>query len=162
MEGTVVLVYISSFIIGIVLGGAIVFFFRRMAVNRLIRAAQRKAARSVSEARVEAKEITDKAREEVGKLRTTTEAEYRERRTELQRQENRLSSKTENLERKLESVAQRDRNLSNREKSLENTRTQLEEARNKQIQQLELIAGMSSAEAKDALLERIEGEMNFY
>ena len=40
-----VLVYISSFIIGTVLGGAIVFFWRRMAINRQLRAAQRKAAR---------------------------------------------------------------------------------------------------------------------
>ena len=157
--GMIVTVFIASFIIGIVLGGAIVFFFRRMAVNRLIRAAQRKAARTVSESREEAKELIDKAREEAGKLRTTAEAEYRERRTELQRQENRLSSKTENLERKLEGVAQRERNLANREKTLENTRAQLEEARNKQIQQLELISGMSSAEAKNTLLERIEVEM---
>ena len=152
-------IYISSFIIGVVLGGAVVFFFRRMAVNRLIRAAERKAARMLAEARTEAKEISDKAREDAEKAKAATEAEHRERRTELQRQENRLQSKTENLDRKQEGLNQRERNLANREKSLETTRAQLEEAKNKQVKQLELISGMSSAEAKNALLERMESEM---
>ncbi len=154
-----ILVYVSSFIIGVVLGGAIVYFFRRWAVNRLIRAAQRKAARTVVEAREEAREVTDKAREETEKLKSTAGAEYRERRSELQRQENRLAQKTESLEHKLDSVTQRERALVNREKTIESTRAQLEEAKNKQIKQLELIAGMSSTEAKEVLLERMEVEM---
>ena len=49
--GLNILVYASNFIIGVVLGGAIIFFFRRMAVNRLIRAAQRKATKTLAEAR---------------------------------------------------------------------------------------------------------------
>ncbi len=161
MEGQTmgVLVYISSFIIGAVLGGAVVFFFRRMAVNRLIRAAQRKASRMVTGARVESKELTDKAREEAGKLKASTEAEYRERRSGLQRQENRLQSKTENLERKLDGIGQRERALDKREKTIDSARTQLEDDRNKQVKQLELISGMSSAEAKQVLLERMEVEI---
>ena len=154
-----VLVYISSFIIGTVLGGAIVFFWRRMAINRQLRAAQRKAARLLAEARVEAKDALDQAREDAERAKASAEAEYRERRQELQQQENRLQSKTENLERKTESVAQRERGLANKEKSLEAAKAQLEEARDKELKQLELISGMSSTEAKDVLLERMETEM---
>jgi len=154
-----VLIYISSFIIGTVLGGAIVFFWRRMAINRQLRAAQRKAARLLADARVEAKEALDQAREDAERAKASAEAEYRERRSELQQQENRLQSKTENLERKTESVAQRERGLANKEKSLEAAKAQLEEARDKELKQLELISGMSSTEAKDVLLERMETEM---
>jgi ribonuclease Y len=150
---------VSIFAIGIILGGAIVFFFRRMAINRLLRAAQRKAARIVTEARDEAQEITDKAKEDSEKLKLLSESEYRERRSELQRQENRLASKTESLERRQENVAQRERELANREKSIESSRAQLEEAKGKQIEQLELISGMSSSEAKQTLLDRMEIEM---
>ncbi len=157
--GETVLIYISSFIIGTVLGGAIVFFWRRMAINRQLRAAQRKAARTVAEARAESKELLDQAKEDAEKAKASAEAEYRERRSELQRQENRLQSKTENLERKTESVAQRERGLANKEKALETTKAQIEEARDKQLKQLELISGMSSTEAKDVLLERMEAEM---
>jgi len=152
-------VYISSFIIGVVLGGMIVFFFRRMAINRQLRAAQRKAARTLAEARVEARDAVEQAREDAEKAKATAETDYRERRSELQRQENRLLSKTENMERKLESVAQRERGLTTKEKTLETTKAQLEEARNKQLKELELISGMSSNDAKEALLERMEVEM---
>jgi len=154
-----VVALISIFVIGIIGGGAIVFFFRRIAINRQLRVAQRKAARTVAEARVESKDVLREAKEEAGKLKSTADTEYRERRSELQRQESRLSSKTEALERRLEGVEQRERNLANKEKGIESIRTHLEEVRDREIKQLELISSMSSAEAKQALLERMEVEM---
>jgi ribonuclease Y len=153
------LLFISSFIIGVVLGGAIVFFFRRMAVNRLLRIAQRRASRIEMEAKDEAKKILDQSRVEAEKIRSASDNEYRERRLEVQRQENRLLSKTENLERKLEGVAQRERALQNKEKSLETVRVQIEEAKNKELKQLEIISGMSTNDAKEVLLQRMEAEI---
>ena len=156
------LVYValaSMFFIGLIFGGVIVFFFRRMAINRQLRTAQRKAARTVGQARDEAKEVLREAKEEVEINKATTETELRERRTELQRQESRLSSKTETLERRLESVEQRDRNLANKEKSIESIRSEVTGIRDKQLKQMELISGMSSTEAKQELLDRMEVEM---
>jgi len=154
-----VIALISIFVIGVIFGGTVVFFFRRMAINRQLRVAQRKAARTVAEARLEAKDALNEAKEEAEKIRSTADTEYRERRSELQRQENRLSSKTETLERRLEGAEQRERNLVNKEKGIESIRAELNGVRDRQLKQLELISGMSSAEAKQALLERIEGEM---
>jgi len=150
---------ISIFVIGVILGGAVVFFFRRVAVNRLLRLAQRKATRVMAEVRLESKEVLREAKEEAQKVKTTVDAEYRDRRSELQRQESRLSSRTETLERKLAGAEQRERNLANKEKGIESIRTELTEVRDKQLKQLELVSGMSSAEAKQALLEHIEVEM---
>jgi len=150
---------VAMLVIGAIFGGTIVFFFRRMAINRQLRAAQRKAARTVAEARLEAKDALNEAKEESEKIKSTADTEYRERRSELQRQENRLSSKTETLERRLEGAEQRERNLANKEKGIESTRAELNGVRDRQLKQLELISGMSSTEAKQALLERIEGEM---
>ena len=155
----IVIMLIAVMIIGIVAGGAIIFFFRRMAVNRLLRITQRKANRTIIESRDEAKKIVEQSRVEAEKVRTTADAEYRERRLELQRQENRLLSKTENLERKLEGVGQRERALANKEKSLENLNAQIEEAKNKELKQLEIISGMSSEQAKEMLLQSVESEM---
>lgn len=155
----VYLLFISSFIIGIVLGGAIIFFFRRMAINRLLKVAQRRATKIGLEAKDEAKATVDQAKMEADKIRNTTENEYRERRAEIQRQENRLISKTENLERKLEGVAQRERGLTNKEKSLEVLRLQIEDAKTRELKQLEIIAAMSSNDAKELLLQKVEAEM---
>src|SRR4030042_1338550 len=157
--GLIYLLFISSFVIGVGLGGAIVFFFRRMAVNRLLRVAQRRASRIELEAKENAKNTNEQARVEAEKIRAAADNEYRERRLEVQRQENRLLSKTENLERKLEGVAQRERPLQNKEKSLDTLRAQIEEAKNKQVKQLEIISSMSTNDAKEVLLQRMESEI---
>ena len=154
-----VIMLIAVLIIGFVFGGAIVFFFRRMAVNRLLRVTQRKANRTIIEAREEAKKIVEQSKVDADKMRATADAEYRERRLELQRQENRLLSKTENLEHKLEGIGQRERALTNKEKSLDSLNAQIEEAKNKELKQLEIISGMSIEQAKDMLLQSIESEM---
>ena len=154
-----IVLYVSILIVGIVLGGAVVFFFRRMAVNRLLRVTQRKTNRTIIEARDEAKKIVDQSRVEAEKIRTSADAEYRERRMELQRQENRLLSKTENLERKLESIGQRERALANKEKSIDTVRAQIEETKEKELKQLEIVSGMSTEQAKEILLQSVESEM---
>ncbi len=153
------LAYVSILIIGFVGGAAVVYFFRRMSVQRQLRIAQRKAARTMAEAKAEAKELTDNAHADVVKERASADNEYRERRSEQQRQESRLQSKTENLDRKLEGVSQRESNLTTKEQGLEKVQAQLDEAKTRQLEQLETISSMSSAEAKEMLVERMEGEM---
>ncbi|MFC2051201.1 ribonuclease Y [Chloroflexota bacterium] len=150
---------VSIFIIGVTCGGAVVFFFRRMAINRQLRAAQRKAARIVAESRLESQTVLRDVKETAEKLKSTTEIEFRERRSELQRQENRLTSRTEALEHRLEAAEQRERTLTNKEKDMEAIRDELTEIKERQLKQLELVSGMSSTEAKQTLLERVEGEI---
>lgn len=156
------LVYIaiaSTFVIGLVFGGAIVFFFRRMSLQRQLRNAQRKAARMVTDAREEAKVIIAEAKAEIEKTKAATEADLRQRRTELQRQESRLNSKIEAVDRRMENLEQRDRNLSNREKGIEAIRNEITAIKDQQLKQLEMVAAMSAAEAKQELLNRMELEI---
>jgi ribonuclease Y len=150
---------VSVFVIGLIAGGAAVFFARQMIINRQLRIAQRKAARIVAEARVEAKDALNEAKQEATKVKTASDAEYRELRADLQRQTTRLTQKSDNLERKSEDVERRERNLLNREKESESTRAYLGEIKEKQLKQLELISVMSSAEAKQSLLEVMEVEL---
>src|SRR3990172_993556 len=157
--GLVYIALVATFFIGLVFGGAIVFFFRRMSLQRELRNAQRKAARMVADARDEAKQLLSVSKDEADKTRAASEADTRQRRTELQRQESRATSKQETLDRRLESLEQRDRNLNNREKSIETIRNEVTAVKDKQLKQLEAIAGMSSADAKQELLGRMELEI---
>ncbi|MDP3879632.1 MAG: ribonuclease Y [Dehalococcoidales bacterium] len=159
MQTITVLLIISVFVIGVILGGASVFFARQMVINRQLRNAQRKAARTVAEARNEAREIINESKAEVDKAIAANDSEYRERRTELQRQESRLSNKIETLDRRLESIEQRERNLINKEKSIDAIRADLNSIKDKQLKQLEMVSGMTSNEAKQFLLEKIEVEI---
>ncbi|MFC1942164.1 ribonuclease Y [Chloroflexota bacterium] len=159
MGGIEYIAIFFSFIIGLIFGGMAAFISRRMMFNRQLRIAERKAARMLVEARNEAKGVVQESQEEAKRIKVTADAEYRERRSEQQRQENRLNQKGETLDRKLEGVEQRERNLINKEKEIESTRSGLGELKDKQLQQLELISGMSSNEAKQTLLDAMDVEI---
>jgi len=149
----------AVFIIGAILGAIILWVGRGAIIGRKVRIAERRAARIIADAEVRGKAIANEAKQEIDKTRASVETEQRERRIELQRQENRLSQKLENLERKLESVESRERNLLNKEKSADAIRTELEGIKVKQLKQLELVSGLTSAEAKQQLLDALEVEM---
>ena len=155
----VVLAIFFAFIIGTIFGTMAAFLFRRMMINRQLRIAERKATRTIAEARLEAKDIVNEAKEEATKTKVTADADFKERRSELKQQENRLNQKGETLERKLEGVDQRERHINNREKEIDTAYTQVTELKNKQLKQLELISGMSSSEAKQNLIDAMEIEM---
>ena len=148
-----------SFVIGVVFGGMAILLSRGMMANRQIRIAQRRATKIVAEARVEAKDALHEARKEGDKVKSTTDTEYRERRSELQRQENRLAQKEATLEHKLEDALQQERDLAGKKKEAESIRASLEELKEKQVKQLELTSDMSSDEAKQTLFEKMESEM---
>ncbi|MBI2868928.1 MAG: ribonuclease Y [Chloroflexi bacterium] len=154
-----VLAIFFSFMIGVIFGAMAAFLSRRMVFNRQLRIAERKAARIISEARNEAKEVVFEAREEVKRIKAANEAEYRERRGELQRQENRLNQKGEHFDRKLESVEQKERSLTAKEKEIEATRKHIEELKVKELKQLEVISGFTNDEAKSMLLQAMEKEI---
>jgi ribonuclease Y len=155
-----VLAIFFSFVIGVIFGGMALLLSRGMMANRQIRIAQKKAAKIVAEAGIEAKSVINEAKLEIDKSKTITDNEIRERRAEIQRQENRLNQKEVTLERKLEEVDQQQSSLSSKEKEIESIRGSLAEVKEKQLQQLELISGMTSDEAKQELLDNMEVEMN--
>ena len=159
LDIVVILAIFFAFVIGAVFGGMAAFIFRRVMFNRQIRIAERKAAKMIAEARDESRVVLNDAQEEARKTKASVDAEYRERRSELQRQENRLSQKIENLDRKMESVEHRERGMAGKEKEIESIRGQLGELRDRQLKQLELISGMSSAEARQQLLDAVQVEM---
>jgi ribonuclease Y len=154
-----ILAIIFSFIIGLIAGVIGLFLFRRVLFNRQLRIAERKAVKMVADARTEAKNVLEDAQKESKRITTAAENDYRERRSEVQKQENRLNQKSETLDRKQESVEQRERAVINQEKEIETVKKEVTELKDKELKQLEEISKMTSAEAKKALLDTMEVEM---
>lgn len=150
-----VLIGLACFIVGSVA----TFFLRRWMASRKLQDAEDEARRILASAREEQKSILLEAKEEAVNIKVAAGAEYREQRSELQRHEKRLAQKEENLDRKLDGLDRREQSISARDKESEKLRTEVESLRNKQLQQLELVAGMSSAEAKEYLLKSLEAEI---
>ena len=154
-----ILAIFFSFVIGVIFGGMAMFLSRSMLANHQIRIAQRKAAKILAEARTEAKDILDENKKEIDKLKLMNEAEYKERRAEIQRQENRLTQKESSLEHKLEDAVGRERNLISKEKELDAIKDNLAEVKENQLKQLEVISSLTSDEAKQMLLDKVEVEI---
>ncbi len=151
--------YFAVIALVLILGLLLGYFARQILANQQIRNAQNEAKRLLDEATSKHEDMLQKAREEAVRVRQAAEADSRERRYELQRLERRFTQKEERLDRKMESVERRERGLVEKEKAIDIVRTQVEEVRNKQTQQLELISGMSSEEAKQELLRSVEVEI---
>ncbi len=150
---------IVAAVVGIALGGAVAIQVWRMVVGRRIRATQSEVEALQTEAQTKYKEMLFEAKEEGLKIKTQAESEIRERRAELQRHEKRISQKEENLDKKMDTLEKREQGIIAKEKEAESLNTQLQELKQKQVQRLELISGISSAEAKDLLIKAVEDEV---
>jgi len=155
----IILAIFFSFIIGAIFGGMAIFISKGLVFNRQLKSAQKDAESILVQAKLEAKDILHEAKQEADKVKSTTDAEVKQRRSEIARQENRLSQKIETLERKLENLDTRERDLSSKEAKMKTSQAQLDEIKERELKQLELISNMSSDQAKETLLEKMEAEL---
>lgn len=128
---------------------------------KIIDEAHREAESFKKEAHVEAKDVVYQAKAEY-------EKDIRERRSELNHLDKRLRQKEETFERKFEQIDKREQELNKREKeytSKERVINDKENSYNKlikeQLELLEKISRLSSEEAKQELLKKIEEESRF-
>ena len=127
------------------------------------------SARIIDEAKKEAdnikKESILQAKENLLKAKTEFEKESKDRKQDLDSLEKRIRSKEENVDKRLDGLSQKENNIEGREKNLVNRENQLNEKHEKlrrmideQREKLERIAGISSEEAKNQLIQTMEAE----
>ncbi|MBN1826074.1 MAG: ribonuclease Y [Candidatus Eisenbacteria bacterium] len=141
---------------------------RRLGKNRL-ESAQNLAGRIVEEAKKEAetrkKEVILEAKEEWYKAKEKFERETEGRRKELAKLEKRSTEKEATLNRRAELVEKKEAEAKGLEAELQKVEQQIRKDREelkdlveKENRQLERIAGLSTAEAKDMLMRNLEEE----
>jgi len=127
------------------------------------------AGKLVNDAKVESSNIVKdaqlKAKDTIYTAKAQSEAEAKERLKEITFTEKRLVQREDMLDKKLDLLDDRDqeikkteRELSGQLKQVEQTRVELKELCKKEIAKLEGISGMSSEQAKKALMETLESE----
>jgi ribonucrease Y len=138
---------------------------QRLAVEKekakIIEEAQKEAESIRKEAFIEAKDIVYQSKAEA-------EKELKERRSELNHLDKRLRQKEESLERKLEQIEKKEQESSKREKDYALKEKALQDKDNilarqikEQTELLEKIAGLSSEDAQQQLLKKVEEESRF-
>jgi ribonuclease Y len=121
--------------------------------------AELEAKRIVEEAEATRRETVLEAKDEAIRLRGEMDREVSNRRRELERVERRIEQKEEGLDRKTEQVERRDKNLQRREKDLDTREAELETYRQRQEEELQRVAMLTTDQAREILLNRTEQEM---
>ena len=104
------------------------------------------------EALIQAKEALQAEREKINE-------DERERRRELNNLENKLTRREDTLENKIQEVVDKESQLDKKEEELEQKENYLAETIQKQITELERIAGMSREDAKNMLLDQLKHDL---
>ena len=146
-------------IIGLILGFGAGYLIRKYVAEAKIASAEEAAKRIISEADEKAqslkKEKVLEAKEEVHRLRNELDKETKERRLELQRMERRILQKEENLDKKISQFEKREDELKKRVEENDRIQQRLTDIYKQQINELEKISELSTAEAKEMILQRV-------
>ena len=113
---------------------------------------------AIKEAEAKSKELLLETRDTLLKEQMQQEREARDRRNELQRFERRLLQKEENLEKVQEDLDAFKSRQQDKEAKLVLREKQIEESESKWQSELERVANMTSEEAKNILIEKMQNE----
>ena len=160
-----ILLLLVALVIGLVVG----YMAMNVLSKKKIASSGSLASRIIDEAKKEAENITKEsmlqAKENLLKVKTEFEKDTRERKEELDAVERRIRSKEENLEKRMDGLSQKENNIENRERgliqkeqALHDKHEQMNRNIEEQKEQLQKIAGISSEEAKNMLIQSMESE----
>jgi len=156
----IILIVLGSVAVGVALG----YLIRRIISSKMLESSENLSLRITSEAKKEAenikKEAILQAKSTLLKSKGEFERETRDRRAELEKVEDRLRQKEENLDKRVDLFVQREASIEKKESAVlgkealwNEKHAKLDKIIEEQRERLERIAGISSQEAKDHLVQ---------
>ena len=159
----VIIGILVTLVIALPLGFIIGIAYRKKIGEAAIGSAETEAKRIIDEAvkegDVRRKAALVESKEEVLRARNEAEREIKERRNEVSRLEKRAIAKEESLDRKTEQLERKTEQLDRRIKDADEKNARLDEIVGQHLARLEEVAGMTSEQAKEELVSRIEDEV---
>lgn len=159
---------VISIVVTAIVAGAVCFVLgsnhRKRKAEAEIGSAEEQAKRILSDAMKTAeakkKEAVLEAKDEIHSMREASEAELKERRSEVQRQERRLQQKEESLDKKTDNFERKEEKLNQRMRELEKKEAEIEEIKVAQRDMLKKISGFTVEQAKAELLKEVDEELS--
>ncbi len=152
-------------IIALPLGYCARIFVQRKSAGKSREAAKNIVQEALAEAKTYKKEAVLEAKDEVLRLRTECDAELKDRRAEMQRNENRiiqrediLNKKEDIVDAKLDKLEQGQKDLETKQKELEGLKAEQEKLKQQIVGELEKVSKLSKEDAKKQLIEKITDE----
>ncbi len=167
IDGLQVAIFAGLIIVAII--GMFVAFrygysYRRKVAEMKINSAEEEAKRIIESAKSKAvkdaentkKEKLLEAKEEIHKERNELDKEIKERRNELQRQERRVQQKEDAIDKKTQVLEKKEEQVQEKIAEVDELKAEVEKVKKLQMSQLEKVAELSAAEAKDIILKQVE------
>ena len=163
---------IGLLILGLILGFGLSLLVKNLTDRKKTQATRSQAAQLIDEARQRAdtllKEASLEAKDRLLKMKNEFDAETKETRSELKKQERRLIQREENLDRKIEQQEIKEKELGQLEKEFEKRSESISVQENElgsmiseQKRQLEKISTLTADQAKELLLRAMENEARY-
>ena len=153
---------ILSGVVCLAAGSGIGYLYRKNIAEKKIGRAEETVVRLIEDAQKKAeairKETVLEAKEEVHKLRSEFDKESKDRRNEQTRIEKRLLAREEALDKKNELADRKNEKLDARLKEITATKEDIKRLQEKEVKELEKIAELSTEQAKELLMEKVEQE----
>ncbi len=153
-----IILAVACLFVGVVVG----IVYRKIAEGK-VGVAEERARKIVDDAAKEAearkKEILLEAKEDSIRTKNELEREVRERRNELQKNERRLFQKEETLDKKVEALEKKEEHMNKKLEELDRQKEEAKALRERQLQELERISGLTTEDAKNHILAMVENDV---
>src|SRR3989338_1259007 len=152
---------LPTFIVGafsLILGSVFGYLIRQVIAKKKEGTAEAKFNKLVSEAKESAKKIEEKAHKNAESILEKATEEEKEKHSHFLQLEKRLLHKEEFLEERENKLKKKSKELTNRSQELEGQIERVKEIKEKRLQELERISGLSSKQAREELLVALEKE----
>ncbi len=155
---------IAVAVVGMFLAFRYGYSYRRKVAEIKLGSAEEEAKRIIDNAKSKAvkdaentkKEKLLEAKEEIHKERNELEKEIKERRNELQRQERRIQQKEDAIDKKTQVLEKKEEQLQDKLAEVDELKEEVERVKKLEMSQLEKVAELTAAEAKDLILKQVE------
>ena len=154
---------VLGIVAALIAGVAVGFLIRKSLAEKKIGSAEEQARHILEDAIKNAesakKESVIAAKEEIFQLKKEADFDIKERRKEVSRLERRIAQKEESLDAKIEGLEKKEQQLQQKHADADKLRAEVQTTLESQVAMLEKIAGMSSEEAKNELVNKLDGEI---
>lgn len=160
------LIAILTLIVGIFLGGLIIWIIFSIRASRALSKANKFIEEAKKEAERNKRDTLLEIKQESFRIKQETEAELKEKKAELLQSEDRLLARENNLDKREEMLQNRDNILQEKEndllakqKNLQDKEEKMDVLLKEEVTKLEQIAKYSKEKAREAIMQRVENDM---
>ncbi len=148
----------GALVVGIAGGFGLAFILLKRTASLSREAIERERESLLKEAKERAEAIVKEAERRAESIVASAEERRKELEETLRSKEEQIDKKWEVIERREEELLRRERELLEAERRLKEEREEVERLKEKELKELERIAGLTAEEAKEELMRRVEEE----